>query len=234
MNPKTSRPIVRRALNLVILLGVLVALSPAFKHAYGWWSQRQLLAQWDASAQKPSDKAPAPKSSPKAAARITQKPKQAARANEKASPASAITMSAQSGDESESVPLPPTRLSIPEIDVDAIVVQGLGEDSLAQGPGHDPRSALPGQEGNCVIAAHRNVYGSWFYKLDQLWSGSVVELKSEGQSYRYTIVGVRTVSEADNSVLWPISGMPPSLTLITCTLPHSPFRLVATGYLQNS
>lgn len=248
-NPPRRRALLR-ALNAVILLGVAIALSPALQHAYGWWSQRQLLARWDsstASNARKSAAAPAAASAPRlkphlkptaksgrlaSAATPHKAGKQGKARGEDA--ASAVTLNAQGGEAGrESEPLPPTRLSIPDMGVDAIVVQGLDSKALAQGPGHDPSSALPGQDGNCVLAAHRNVYGSWFYNLDQLWAGSIVELKSRGQSFRYSVVGVQTVPEADTSVLRSRPGAPPSLTLITCTMPHSPYRLVATAYLQD-
>jgi sortase A len=83
------------------------------------------------------------------------------------------------------------------------VVQGFDEESLRRAPGHEPSSALPGQPGNCVIAAHRNVYGSWFYKVDQLWPGSMVTLRTPTESFDYQIISVRTTHDSDISVLRP-------------------------------
>lgn len=235
MNPNSSRRAVRGALNVAILLGVAIALSPALQHGYGWWSQRQLRAQWDASSRSAPATKPARPAKPKRVALASSAPPRGKAKPGKADAASAvsaITLDAQSLKPSRKVPLPPTRLSIPEIGVDAVVVQGLDAKSLARGPGHDPNSALPGAPGNCVLAAHRNVYGSWFYNLDQLWGGSIVELKSGGESFRYSVVSVQTVPEGDTSVLQSQPGAPPVLTLITCTMPHSPYRLVATAFLQ--
>ena len=236
MNPNSSRRAIRGALNIAILLGVAVALSPAVQHGYGWWSQRQLRAQFDASSRAASGPRPAANPKRVALASAPKRDKPMAKASGKASKAkdaaSAVTMEAQDVRPRRNVPLPPTQLSIPEIGVDTIVVAGLDAKALARGPGHDPNSALPGGNGNCVLAAHRNVYGSWFYNLDQLWGGSIVELKSGGQSFRYSVVSVQTVPEGDTSVLRSQPGAPPSLTLITCTMPHSPYRLVATAFLQ--
>ncbi len=235
MNPNPSRRALRLALNALIALGALIALSPALQHAYGWWSQRQLMAQWETRSAQPAQLKGTPAPTPAKPGVLSSKSK--AKGKAKGQPrdaASAVTMSVQDDQaQTEHAPLPPTRLSIPEIGVDAIVVQGLDDKALARGPAHDPNSALPGENGNCVLAAHRNIYGSWFYNMDQLWAGSSVELTSGGQKFRYSVVQVRTVSEADTSVLRSQPGAPPSLTLITCTLPHSPFRLVATAYLQS-
>ena len=234
MNPNSSRRAVRGVLNVTILLGVAIALSPVAQHGYGWWSQRQLQAQWEASSGSASAAKPAQKlaAKPKSLA-LASAPKPGGPHRKAQDAASAVTMDAQSVRPSrKAVPLPPTKLSIPEIGVDAVVVQGLDAKSLARGPGHDPNSALPGENGNCVLAAHRNVYGSWFYNLDQLWGGSVVELKSGGQSFRYSVISVEMVPEGDTSVLRSQPGAPPTLTLITCTMPHSPYRLVATAFMQ--
>ncbi len=240
MNPNPSRRSLRHVFNAFIALGALIAVSPALQHAYGWWSQRQLMAQWEASSrssQSPQqDGHTKPPARAHVASSVSKIPAPGGKGEHKhEGAASAVTMSQEDEQpQAKSAPLPPTRLSIPEIGVDAIVVQGVDAKALARGPGHDPGSALPGENGNCVLAAHRNIYGSWFYNMDQLWAGSTVKLISRGQTFRYSVVEVRTVSEADTSVARSQPGMPPTLTLITCTLPHSPFRLVAIAYLQNS
>jgi LPXTG-site transpeptidase (sortase) family protein len=234
----TSRTPARRALRAVlngaVVLGLLFAISPALQHAYGWWSQRQLRAAWDAASTSSISRAPKPAAS-SARSKTKPKAKPGAAASQARDAASAIVMTGQSNARPAAVkPWPATRLSIPEIGVDTIVVQGLDAKSLARGPGHDPRSGLPGQPGNCVIAGHRNTYGSWFYKLDQLWAGSTIDLSTGGQTFRYQVISVSTVAESDSSVLKASPGAPPMLTLYTCTLPHSPFRIVATAFLQGS
>ena len=66
---------------------------------------------------------------------------------------------------------PVARIVIPAIGVDEVVVEGVDQDQLAAGPGHLPRSALPGDSGNAVISAHRD---RQFHGLDQ---GDVDELR---------------------------------------------------------
>ena len=115
-----------------------------------------------------------------------------------------------------------------------MVVQGFGEKDLARGPGHAPRSGLPGEWGNCVIAAHNNVYGSWFSRVGDLRSGSKIELRTPEASYEYLVLGISTVSESDYTVLQPPSHAqaPPRLTLITCTVPHSAYRVIVTAEMM--
>jgi LPXTG-site transpeptidase (sortase) family protein len=228
-----QRRLLRAGLNGVIALGVAIALWPAGQAAYGWWSQRQLMAAWPDESSAPAE-ATRPATSLKAA---NGRSKQTSPTSTSApSTASAVSVSAEAPG-SKSLPVrdwPATRIRIPDIGLDAVVVQGLDEKSLARGPGHHPRSGLPGEWGNCVIAGHRNVYGSWFYRLDELWAGSTIELRTPQGRFKYQVLSVSTVSEADYTVLQPPSSpeAAPRLTLITCTLPHSPFRIVATAEMM--
>jgi sortase A len=128
----------------------------------------------------------------------------------------------------------PTRIVIPDLKIDAIVINGFDESALRRGPAHDPASAMPGQTGNCVIAAHRNVYGSWFANIDQLHAESLVQLKTPGATYNYHAVSISRISETDRSVLAAPANKGSSLTLITCTLPHSTDRVVVTAVLGDS
>lgn len=123
----------------------------------------------------------------------------------------------------------PTRIVIPDLNIDAVVIDGFDEAALRRGPAHDPRSSLPGQNGNCVIAAHRNVYGAWFAGVDQLYAGSVIQLITPTHTYEYQTVSITRVAETDQSVLKPSSDGSSRVTLITCTLPHSDDRLVVTA-----
>lgn len=128
----------------------------------------------------------------------------------------------------------PTRIVIPDLNLDAVVINGFDESALRLGPAHDPQSAMPGQVGNCVIAAHRNVYGSWFANIDQLQAESLVQLITPTNTYNYHAVSITRVSETDQNVLAPPANNGSSLTLITCTLPHSTDRVVVTGVLGDS
>ena len=212
-----AKSLLRGALFFILFGGLTLMLWPAGQSAYGWWSQRTLRANWTkAAAQTPKTaspikvkKSPEKKSAPIAQAPITRaKPK--------------IHHAA----------LPPTRIVIPEINLDAVVVQGLDEGALQRGPGHEPSSALPGQPGNCVLAAHSNIFGAWFGNLDQLWAGSSIELQTPRHTYTYTVLTSMQISQTDVSVLSPVTDGSTRLTLITCTKPASMYRHVITGILK--
>jgi sortase A len=211
----------RHALSLIIVLGVAVALWPAGQLVYAQWNQRQLQNEWQNAARA--------------------KPRQSATSNSSARNSSERKMgggnqTSRKTNGRASTPIadwPSTRIIIPDIGLDAVVVQGVDADALRRGPGHEPRTALPGQPGNCVIAAHRNAYGLWFYKVDQLWPGSRITLRTPRESYEYQIVSITSVGDTDTSVLNAPreKNAPPRLTLITCTIPRTTSRIIVIAHL---
>ncbi len=98
------------------------------------------------------------------------------------------------------------------------VVQGVQLSDLRKGPGHDPRSAPPGGEGNFVISGHRTTYGAPFYNLDQLQAGDEVHVVDrDARQWVYVVAESRIVRPTD---VWVIRdgayGDGPILTLTTC------------------
>jgi sortase A len=69
-----------------------------------------------------------------------------------------------------------TRIRIPAIDVDVVVVEGITPSALRAGAGHYPQTALPCEEGNMAIAGHRTTYGKPFGNIDRLKAGDTIEL----------------------------------------------------------
>ncbi|MCA1595661.1 MAG: class D sortase [Chloroflexi bacterium] len=124
------------------------------------------------------------------------------------------------------------RIRIPTIHVDAMVVGDITKSALAEGPGHFPNTALPGEPGNCAIAAHRNVWGCWFANLDKLQQGDSVVLETVKRHYYYTVTGTETVLPTDMDVL-KSHGSKAELSLVTCTLPPTR-RIVVHGVLDRT
>lgn len=79
------------------------------------------------------------------------------------------------------------RMRIPAIDVDKIVVEGVGVSDLKRGPGHYPGSPLPGQPGNAAIAGHRTTYGAPFHRLDELEAGDEILVTTAQGSFSYEV-----------------------------------------------
>jgi len=124
-------------------------------------------------------------------------------------------------------PLGLVRLEIPRLKLRAFVVDGTSGIQLARGPAHFPGTALPGQAGNCAIAGHRNVYGSWFRDLNLLRPGDLIILRTPRQAFTYRVTHSRIVAANDTSILRPTSSA--TVTLVTCMVPHAKNRLIVFG-----
>ena len=124
-------------------------------------------------------------------------------------------------------------LSIPEIGLNTVVIQGAGTLPLERGPGHYPLTPMPGQAGNVAIAGHRTTWGRPFYNLDRLHAGSRITLASPQGSFTYEVRKLFVVDPNDGRVLEPTSR--PSLTLTTCNPRFSASsRLVARAVMVGS
>lgn len=109
-----------------------------------------------------------------------------------------------------------TRIKIPAIDVDTVVVEGTSASALKAGAGHYPNTPLPCEAGNVAIAGHRTTYGRPFNHLDRLKDGDVIILTTPIGSCTYEITRAPfIVSPRDFSVVQndPAKKM---LTLTTC------------------
>ena len=123
-----------------------------------------------------------------------------------------------------------TRISIPKINLDAVILEGTSHKSLTLGPAHLRDSALPGDPGNSVLAAHRDTFFRHIYELKP---GDDIFVERNGQHYHYVVTGKRVVQPADLSVLDTTSES--RLTLITCYpvyfIGPAPGRLVVIAKL---
>lgn len=107
-----------------------------------------------------------------------------------------------------------TRIVIPSINVDATVVEGDGWEELKKGAGHHVGSANPGENSNCVISAHNDVFGEIFKDIQHLESGDKVTVYAGDMPYDYVVRAKRVVEPSEVSVMDPTPD--PILTLITC------------------
>lgn len=105
-------------------------------------------------------------------------------------------------------------IRIPRIGVDQVVFSGVDRQTLKSGPGHMPRTPLPGQPGNAVISGHRTTYGRPFFDLDQVAVGDSIEVEGQSGVHRYQVREIRLVRPTDVWVTHDRSGG--WLTLITC------------------
>jgi sortase A len=80
-----------------------------------------------------------------------------------------------------------TRIIIPSIDVDVVVVAGTTASALRAGAGHYPETPLPCEIGNVAIAGHRTTYGRPFHNLDLLNPGDRITLETPIGSCTYEV-----------------------------------------------
>jgi len=71
-----------------------------------------------------------------------------------------------------------TRIKIPALGVDTVVVEGTTETALRAGAGHYAATAMPCENGNMAIAGHRTTYGKPFANIDQLRPGDTITLET--------------------------------------------------------
>lgn len=108
-----------------------------------------------------------------------------------------------------------TRLEIPSLGVDAIVVEGTTLSALRAGAGHYRGTALPCEEGNAAIAGHRTTYSKPFARVDELRIGDRIVLETPLGTCWYEVVRTPFVTHPrDWSVIEDLDGS--YLTLTTC------------------
>jgi sortase A len=122
-----------------------------------------------------------------------------------------------------------------------VVVEGVDEGDLEEGPGHYPGTALPGQIGNVVISAHRTTYGHSFNQLDELQNGDPVTIQVRNVTYTYRVIRTQIVDPSDTAVILPVPGefgVKPTqrlLTMTTCNPKYSASqRLIVTAEMTTA
>jgi sortase A len=108
-----------------------------------------------------------------------------------------------------------TRIKIPALGLDTVVVEGITPSALRAGAGHYPQTPLPCEGGNVSIAGHRTTYGRPFGNVDQLKPGDTIELTTPIGGCVYQVArDPFVVAPTEMSVIDPTAER--SLTLTTC------------------
>ncbi|HUQ39727.1 MAG TPA: sortase [Acidimicrobiales bacterium] len=114
-----------------------------------------------------------------------------------------------------------TRIKIPALGVDTVVVEGTSASALRAGAGHYPKTALPCEEGNVGIAGHRTTYGKPFANIDRLRPGDAIILETPIGSCTYEVAKpAYIVTPRDFSIVADTPGEK-NLTLTSCHPKHS-------------
>ena len=89
------------------------------------------------------------------------------------------------------------KLNIPTVGFSAIVTEGADSGLLSSGPGHDHRTAYPGEGGVVVIGNHNGLSFSW----NGINPGDPVVLEMTYGRYRYTVTKRYSVDGDDTTVI---------------------------------
>jgi sortase A len=88
-------------------------------------------------------------------------------------------------------------LSIPEIGLNAVVLQGTSSGVLEGGPGHLRDTPLPGQAGVSEIFGRQSAYGGPFGQLSRLSPGAIFTVTTGQGVTRYRVLDVRRPGNLD-------------------------------------
>ncbi len=103
------------------------------------------------------------------------------------------------------------RIEIPRLGISVVVMEGTTKSILGEAAGHIAGTALPGQQGNIGISAHRDTF---FRPLRHIRQNDNITLTTATGAFRYRVVSTQIVSPHDMGVLKP--GNDQILTLVTC------------------
>jgi sortase A len=103
------------------------------------------------------------------------------------------------------------KIEISKIGLSAMITDGIDSKTLRRAIGHVPGTALPGEIGNFVIAAHRDTF---FRGLGKVARGDTIVLTTRHGSFTYVVESTEIVGPNEVRVLQ--SSPSRKLTLITC------------------
>jgi sortase A len=93
------------------------------------------------------------------------------------------------------------QIEIPRIGNTYNIVQGTDTQSLEEGPGHYPETALPGMGQTVAIAGHRTTYLAPFRFLNELKGGDRIYVRMPYGRFTYVVQSQRIVKPTEVSVI---------------------------------
>jgi sortase A len=109
------------------------------------------------------------------------------------------------------------RIEIPRLGLRAIIAAGTDTRTLRRAVGHLEGTPLPGENGNSVLAGHRDTF---FRALKDIRAEDIVRITTPAGRFEYVVQATAVVEPTRTDVLEPTAE--PSVTLVTCY----PFYLV--------
>jgi sortase A len=120
------------------------------------------------------------------------------------------------------------RLSAPRLGLSAVVAEGISRRTLRRAVGHVPGTALPWEDGNVALAAHRDTF---FWRLKDVKIGDTLRLVTPRGRFEYVVRSLDIVTPERADLI--DRGEAPRLTLVTCypfsMVGPAPSRFVVTA-----
>jgi sortase A len=191
--------------------GLIVIGFPTVTEGYGYFVQYRLNQDWDRELVRQEQLA------------ASIEAEQVSRLGDQAvdSENSVLDRTAETIRTDKSAEFPTTKIKIPKIDVDQVVLDDVDVETLKRGPGHYRGTANPGKRGTVGIAGHRVTYTHPFNRLDELSPGDRIVLETLDDIFEYRVVQSDTLEPDDLSALAPRNDDRARLTLTTCTPKYS-------------
>lgn|GEM_PF-829601 len=220
---KLSRKSRKRLSNLLIISGIIVIVFPLATEAYGYYKSVELMKAWEKQA----------KSQTAEAVKVRNDQDRMVAAGRLPDEEAILGGAAPGNGKKTKTPFPKTKIIIPKIGVNQVVMENSSPEALKNGPGHYAGMANPGDKGNCGIAGHRVTYTRPFNRLDELNQGDVIILETVDYRYEYRVETVAVVDPKNVSTLRPTSDA--KVTLTTCNPKYSAkTRLNVQGVLVDT
>lgn len=94
-------------------------------------------------------------------------------------------------------------LSIPDLNVNEVVVEGSASGQTMQGVGHVRTSAMPGQPGTSAVLGRSGAYGGVFSQLSSLKAGMRIKMTTGQGEATFQVQGIRNPGDPNPPALKP-------------------------------
>ena len=120
-------------------------------------------------------------------------------------------------------------ISIPKIEVNVALSEGVDVETLKYAVGHFTGTPMPGKKGNFCVAGHRSyAYNEYFNRLDELTIGDKITVTTIDGEFTYEVYESKVVRPEETSVLDNTERS--EITLVTCTpIRVATHRLIVKG-----
>lgn len=103
------------------------------------------------------------------------------------------------------------RIEVPRLELSAMVREGEDARTLSTAVGHIPGTPLPGEEGNVVLAGHRDTF---FRGLRHIRKDDIIYVRTYDGDHQYVVESTKVVKPTYVEAMAPTPE--PALTLVTC------------------